>query len=332
MSNRIINSVLLTLLSKNMKGIGSGFVHKHVLKKDLFNENPIEKIELLLKSNNKNFDKALIEEEWNEAISILEYCELNEIEIISIFDSRYPQKLKQLKNCPPVIFTRGNLGVLGKPTVCIIGTRKPNENGTKIAQKVFGHYKEKEWSICNGLADGIDSLSIQDSNGYYSNVIGVLAGGLDFEKSKTLLKNTANNAGKIIESGGLLISEYIPGFKENTFSVIASCKLQAGISDGLMLIESSLNGGSKFTVATFCETTRPIAVINPIETDLNSDSFGANSIIIQDGKKGLSQFTGLNVDKIKTQTISIIRSKNDYSEFDKWLEKPKSNIAPSLFD
>ena len=323
---------ILTLLSPKMKGIGPAFIHKNVVSIDFFEFDPISIIEKLLALNKKVIPRQIIEEAWESSNELFNYCNQRGISIVSFFDSIYPKNLKEIKNSPPIIFTKGNLELLKNKTICIIGTREPNQNGQKISEKVMIHYKEKGWNICNGLAKGIDTSTIQENGNYYKNVIGVLGGGLDFELSKTILKTTAEQAEKVIESGGLLISSYPPGYKENTFSVIDSCDLQADLSDGLILIQSSMKGGSKFTISKFCTLNRPIGVINPVGADKTLNSFSANIALIQNGINGLPEYTGLDKSKIKTLKIVSIESKSDYTILDD-LVSGKSNIGrATLFD
>ncbi len=323
---------ILTLLSPKLKGIGPAFIHKNVVSLDFFEFDQISKIEKLLTLNKKVIPRQIIEEAWESSNELFDYCNQRGISIVSFLDSMYPMNLKEIKNSPPIIFTKGNLELLKNKTICIIGTREPNHNGQKISEKVMIHYKEKGWNICNGLAKGIDTSAIQENGNYYKNVIGVLGGGLDFEISKTLLKTTAEQAKHVLESGGLLISTYPPGYKENSFSVIASCDLQADLSDGLILIQSSMKGGSKFTISKFCILDRPFGVIDPVGSDKTLNSYSANVVLIQNEIYGLTEFTGIDESKIKTQKIVTIKSKSDYTILDD-LIIGKSNFGrATLFD
>ena len=243
-------------------------------------------------------------------------------------DDNYPIKLKGLKDSPAIIYTKGNTDIFSHTTVCVIGTREPNENGIRITRKVSEHYKTLNWNICNGLAQGIDNAAIQINGNYLSNVIGVVAGGLNFNSQKTLLNKTALNANNVLEANGVIISEQPPNFKEDTFSVVKSCRIQSGLSDGLLLIQSSETGGSKFTIKSFCETHRPLAIINPLSEDQDSKSYGANILIREKGNSGLAEITGLKADKILTSEIIIIKSKADYIKFE---DAIRNNVNTKLF-
>lgn len=327
MKNTFNKIGLIALLSPKIKGVANAFIKKNITSDNYFGNNVAEELYDLLKNCGKQFAKELIEEEIIEAEKIVQQCELDNIKIISFLDNNYPAKLKELKDSPAIIYIKGKEDILSRTTVCIIGTREPNENGIRITQKVSEHYKNLNWNICNGLAQGIDSATIQtqDNN---SNIIGVVAGGLNFNSQKTLLAKTALNANKVLEANGVIISEQPPNFKEDKFSVVKSCRLQAGLSDGLLLIQSSETGGSKFTIKSFCETHRPLAIINPLPEDQDSKSYGANILIREKGNNGLAEITGLKTDKILTSEIIIIKSKADYIKFE---DSIKNNVNTKLF-
>ncbi|MDI9312811.1 MAG: DNA-processing protein DprA [Limnohabitans sp.] len=321
-NNKIIGIIALSAL----KGIGPAFVKKVVSNSTFESTILIQEIKEITTANNKPFDDDTIYEAVESAKEIIYNCKEEGISIIELTNSNYPRLLKEIKDPPSVIYCKGNLDLLYNKTVCIIGTREPNDNAVKISERIGLFYSNTSWAICNGLAEGVDNFSIKSNDKIHNKVIGILAGGLNYNTKKTLLKKTAENAEKTIESGGLLISEMPPGKKEDTFTIVKSCKIQAGLSNGLILIQSSLDGGSRFTTKSFCETQRPIAVINPVQADFDLPSYNANKEIILNSKKGLSKFTELKEDKIQTSKIFVIKSKDDYTEFENLMTNRQKNI------
>ncbi len=330
-----INKIIGTIALSELKGIGPAFVKKVVSKNTFEAANTIQIIKEVTAANNKQFDDDTVYEAVEKANDIVFKCREEGITIIEFTSEDYPTLLKEIKDPPSVIYCKGNLDLLYNKTVCIIGTREPNGNAIKISERIGSFYSNSSWVICNGLAEGVDNYSIKSNDKIHSRVIGIMAGGLNYNTKKTLLKKTAENGEKTIESGGLLVSEMPPDKKEDTFTVVKSCRIQAGLSNGLILIQSSLDGGSRFTTKSFCETHRPIAVINPVETDFELPTYNANKEIILNSKKGLSKFTELREDKIQTSKIFIIKSKEDYIEFEKLMINRQNNIEHSkttLFD
>ncbi len=330
-TNQIIGLIALS----GIKGIGPTFIKK-VASADMFSNLSItSEIKNILASSKKETDEEEIYNEVEKAKDILFRCREEGIEIIPIISEDYPEQLKEIKDPPPIIYCKGNLELLYSNSVCIIGTREPNENGIKISERVGHYFSANQWTICNGLAEGVDNYSIKLNDKVHTNVIGILAGGLNYNKKKTLLKKTAENAEQVFQNGGLLISEMQLDKKEDTFSVVKSCRLQAGISNGLLIVQSSLDGGSKFATKAFCELTRPIAIINPIQSDFDLPSYNANKEIVLSKKNGLAKFTDHKTDKIQTSEILIIKSKEDYAEFEKLMKNQTKIIGKqktTLFD
>lgn len=326
-----INKITGIIALSELKGIGPAYVKKVVSNNTFNNTNTFQEIKEIITADNKLFDDDTIYEAIERATDIVFKCKEDGIIIIDFTSEEYPALLKEIKDPPSVIYCKGNLDLLHNKTVCIIGTREPNENAVKISERIGSYYSSTSWAICNGLAEGIDNFSIKFNDKLHNKVIGILAGGLNYNSKKTLLKKTAENAEKTIESGGLLISEIPPDKKEDTFTVVKSCRIQAGLSNGLILIQSSLEGGSRFTTKSFCETRRPIAIVKPVHTDFELPTYSANKEIIINSKKGLSKFTELNEIKIKTSEIFVLKSKDDYSEFEILMNAiPKSIVQTNL--
>lgn len=333
------NQKLGIIALSELKGIGAVFIKK-VLSTNLFeSSNIFQEIKKITKTNKKQFDDEFIYQAIENAKKIILKCKEEDITILELTNDKYPILLKEIKDSPAVLYCKGNIELLNhNKIVCIIGTRDPNKNGIKISERVSSYYSNSNWMICNGLAEGVDNYSIKHSNLIYNKVIGVLAGGLNYKTKNTLLKKTAHNAENVIKNGGVIVSETPPDTKEDSFRVIKSCRIQAGLSHGVILIQSSLEGGSRFTIKSFCETPRPIAIINPIKSDFDLPTYNANKEIIQKSKKGLSHFVALKEDKIQTSKIFILKSKENYKEFESLMDDSKektlrnNNVEQGMLD
>lgn len=301
------NIIALTLI----KGIGAAFMKQNIDLISSYKNN----IEMLSGLSNK-INAIDLAENIIYAEDIIKECKIKNIRILTIVDADYPQKLLEIKDPPSVIYLKGNLSLLSKG-IAIIGTRKSTELGNKIASKL-GNYFSKNWAICNGLVDGIDKSTVLINNEIIPNVIGVISGGLNFEKTSS--KVTKELALKVLENNGLLISEQEPNKKEDQFSGSKASRIQAGLSRGLILIQSSISGGSKYTLKSFSEVKRPIGVI-AFEDNFefqNSDEFSANRLLIAENKKGLLKICDIKkTENLKTSEIIKIAGLNDYTIFEK---------------
>ncbi|MCV6824876.1 MULTISPECIES: DNA-protecting protein DprA [Halocynthiibacter] len=233
------------------------------------------------------------------------------IEAVALGTSRYPASLMELGTPPAVLFCRGNLSLLDTPMLGVIGTRKANPFGETVAGRVGRHFSGKDVHLCNGLADGIDICSVTHDGAFLPGVIGVMACGLDILERNLTSKKIAERARKLLEAGGVLVSEFVPGAVEDQNSVIASCRLQAGLSQVLLLVQSSSDGGSRFTAGHFAKLPRKLAFIVPPEAQSSDAAFGANLLLLK-GKEGLAEFVGLKTLKTLKADLLPMRSKNDY--------------------
>ncbi len=260
-----------------------------------------------------------------DAEKIIEDCKNSNIEIISILSSDYPPKLLEINDPPSVLYIKGNKNLLNN-CIAIIGTRKSTILGNRIAEKL-GSFFSRNFSICNGLVEGIDEHSIHMGESILSNVVGIISGGL-------LYKETCTNGhikviDKVLSSGGLIVSEYAPHVKEDKFSGSKASRIQAGLSSGLILVQSTIDGGSKYTIASFAKLGRNLGIIHfPSSAEYNTDAFSANRLIVEKKIDGIAQMIGAkSISKIKINSITIIESKEDYEIFSKRISQSNPTLS-----
>lgn len=318
---------LIVLALSLLKGVGATFVKKNLATiqgthRYWFDTSADESLTQLIALVGKKYSASEIQEAVSKAEDILAECKAHQIDFISVVDANYPKKLFELKDPPPVLFFLGNFSLLEKNAITIIGTRKPNENGKVIAERIGKYFSSRGWIICNGIADGIDTYSILDrENSCFAKVIGVVGSGLAKSSFRSLPKQSFANIERILTNDGLVISEMPPLKKQDTFSVVKSCRIQGGIGAGLILIQSYIRGGSRFAVKAAVELNRPLGVIYPVKTDINRDDYGGNKKIIEDGVRGLKEFVELKNGKNYNPKIVVLSSKESYSEFESALKE-----------
>jgi predicted Rossmann fold nucleotide-binding protein DprA/Smf involved in DNA uptake len=313
-----MNNTIAILALRNIKGVGSVAIKK-LWQQDVFDgRNYYEIIENASKILKKNISDHEQEVNVEFAKNTIALNAEDDIKLIDLSNDKYPSQLKITKGPPSIIFYKGNIERVRK-TVGIIGTREPNSKSLEIAKRIGQHFTEHGYSICNGLALGIDEACIKNEFSIHSNVVGVVAGGLNYNKTKTLLKSTAQMAEQVLENGGLVMSEYTCNTKEDTFKVVDSCELQAWMSHGLILIQSKASGGSKYTLKAFAELNRPLGIINLPEMEMDP-TFEANTMLLKNTRIALSEITGLKSDKVLIEKCISISQKGDYMVFENALK------------
>lgn len=289
-----------------VKGIGPAFIKKNCHR--LINDSSCDQI--VKESKPEELDNLV--SYAKTADEIMSDCKDNDIKMVSIIDAEYPSQLKEIGDPPSVLFIKGNLSLLNH-VIAIIGTRHSSELGNKIAERV-GSYFADYFSICNGLVEGIDEHSIYVGSKVLSNVVGIISGGLCY--NETCSSHHIQVINDVLEAGGLIISEYYPRQKEDMYSGSKASRIQAGLSHGLILVQSKIDGGSKYTLAKFAKLGRPIGVIHfPSSAEYQSESFGANRLIAEKGKDGLAQMIGLKkTSSINIGPLIVLSNKDDYNK------------------
>lgn len=308
MSDHIILRNVLAL--RSLRGVGPAFFKKHlpIIKEAISCADAYESLATLIKAKPSRDD-------WNGALEdaarTVERCHQLGIRGLSITDPDYPTKALEIAKPSPVLFVRGDTSLLKRKTVGIIGTRQPTRTGMIIASRIGAYFANNHISICNGLADGVDASSIMTGDTCHAGSVGVMGGGLDLLEQRLSSKTVTERAARLLASGGLLVSEALPGTKEDTYSIISSCRVQAALSDAMVLVQSSMTGGSRFAVAAFCGLPRVLAFIDPPEQERKDEAFSANVAMSQDQAQGLIAFA--DVKHVGVTELVSLKSREDYS-------------------
>lgn len=106
-----------------------------------------ENIDIILETNRNNLDKYI------------EYMRNNNIELITIKDNEYPDKLKCLFDPPIVLYIKGNKKILNSKSIAIIGSRNCSMYGKVCAEKFAYDLSKYNITIISGLARGIDGFA-----------------------------------------------------------------------------------------------------------------------------------------------------------------------------
>lgn len=226
----------------------------------------------------KAFDKLYDEdpEEFDRLIIKANYIfdsqeELG-IKTISIQDEDYPMKLKSIGNEAPVlIHLLGNADLLKRDkAVAIIGARAADKQGLDAAYKMGKKYAEEGNIIVSGLALGCDKGGHEGCMAANGETIAIVGSGLDIIHPK----ENADLQKRILESGGLILSEQLIRTKANPSSLVARNRLQAALCDTVILAQCPAQSGSLHTMRFARRYHKmSLAVKYPKRTDVNAGNF-----------------------------------------------------------
>jgi len=169
---------------------------------------------------------------------------MEKIKKITIKDKDYPNLLKKIKNPPQILYYKGKI-LSEENRFAVIGTRKCSIYGKQAVLEIAADLAEEGLVIVSGLAPGIDTFAHKAAVERKKRTIAVLGTGLD-EKS-IYPKENISLARKIVELGGLLISEYPPGTPGSRFTFPQRNRIISGLCLGLLVIEAKEKSGSLIT-------------------------------------------------------------------------------------
>lgn len=182
-----------------------------------------------------------------------------DISIISYVDAQYPELLREISHQPTLLYYRGNRLIKDELALAIVGTRKMSAYGKLVTETLTEPLAKYGLTIVSGLAFGIDAIAHQTTLDVGGRTIAVVGSGL--LDSDIYPKTHLNLAHQIINSGGLLISEYSPGTPALKQHFIARNRIIAGLSVGTLVIECPLRSGALITSKYALEQNRNVYTI-----------------------------------------------------------------------
>lgn len=275
-----------TLIALNMiDGLGSIKINrligkfknpKEIFKSDFNELSDIDGIGDIIATNIKEFD-------FSRATKEIKECKEKNIEILTIYDDKYPVLLKEIYDPPPVLYKYGKDAPSIKYFLGIVGTRIPSDYAEKVVQKFVKEMAGKSEMFCvvSGMARGVDVIAHYESLKKNIFNIAVLGFGLNivypFENhyiAKEIIKN------------GCLLSEFPLGMKGLRQNFPRRNRIISGLSNGVVIVEAGEKSGALITADCALEQGRDVfAVPGSI---FSEKSAGTNNLIKQGAKPVIS--------------------------------------------
>jgi DNA processing protein len=174
----------------------------------------------------------------------------------------YPPALDDCPNPPPILWARGNLALLDKPCVAIVGTRRATAYGERITRDLARTVARAGACVVSGLARGIDAAAHRGALEVDGATIAVLGTGLD-------LAYPRGHAGlqRRIGEQGLLLSERAPTDAAHGGSFPMRNRIIAALTSATIVVEAGVKSGALITAAYALEMGRTVAALpGPIDS------------------------------------------------------------------
>lgn len=187
-------------------------------------------------------------------------------------DERYPPRLKEIDDRPPVLYVRGEITAADEWAVAIVGTRRASVYGRQAAEQFATDLARSHVTVVSGLARGIDALAHRAALEAGGRTIAVLACGLDLvypPEHRRLAEEIARR--------GAVVSDYPLGTQPRSEYFPRRNRILSGMSLGVLVVEGDVDSGALITARRALEQNREVfAVPGPIYSPA---SRGPNKLI-----------------------------------------------------
>lgn len=181
---------------------------------------------------------------WQKGLQLARSLFADDVKLIFRDETVFPEKLRCIPDAPYWIFVQGDLSNLSNKSVAVVGTRQPSDDGIFLSKLVLAALEKLKCVTVSGLALGVDQLAHIGSLRYGLKTIAVLGTGIleNYPKGSEVLRK------KILDSGGSIVSEYLPQQSYSAENFIRRNRLQAALCDLLIPVEWSIKSGTAHTV------------------------------------------------------------------------------------
>lgn len=171
-------------------------------------------------------------------------------------DPRFPKALLVAYKPPKQIWVEGDLSLLERPSVGVIGTRTPTRYGLGATHDAARELAGQGLVIVSGMAPGLDARAHQGAIDAHGATIAVLGCGIDvrYPRPNLVLRDQ-------VRRSGLVITEFAPGAEPFPGNFLRRNRLIAALSQALLVVEGAIKSGTANTVKWMQALGRPVLAV-----------------------------------------------------------------------
>lgn len=176
--------------------------------------------------------------------------------VITRVDAGYPRMLREIVDAPPVLHFRGDLTILSRPMLAVVGSRRASPYAVNAAVHVARSLAEMGFTIVSGLAVGVDTAAHEAALEAGGKTVAVLGNGIDlvYPRSNARLFRR-------IATEGLILTEFPPGAPPLKAHFPIRNRIISGLSHGVVIVEAGPRSGSLITARMALEQNREVFCI-----------------------------------------------------------------------
>jgi DNA processing protein len=193
--------------------------------------------------------------------------------MIAMGDSTYPEILLETTDAPPFVWAIGDISLLARPMVALVGARNASSLGLRTARRLAEGLGTAGYVVVSGLARGIDTASHEAA--LHSGTIAVLAGGVDvvYPPENAVLAQE-------ISERGLRLSEQPMGLQPQARHFPSRNRIVAGLCKAVVVVEAAAKSGSLITARDAADLGRDVLAVPGHPIDARA---GGCNMLIRDG-------------------------------------------------
>ena len=199
-------------------------------------------------------------------------------ELLTYDSPVFPERLREIYDPPPVLWTRGKAELMTRPAIAIVGTRHPSPYGSGVAEMLARDLSARHLLVVSGMARGIDTCAHKGALAARMPTVAVWGTGVDIPYPKENKKL----AEEILAAGGAIISEVPLGTFPAPQNFPRRNRILSGISIGVLVVEAAENSGTRITARCAAEQNRDLFAVPGNVT--NKNSWTPNTLIKQGAK------------------------------------------------
>jgi len=191
-------------------------------------------------------------------------------------EADYPPDLKQISDAPPALWVIGDVAVLRRPMLALVGARNASSLGVRMARRLSLGLGEAGYVVVSGLARGIDTAAHIAS--LPTGTVAVMAGGVDV----LYPSENAALARDIAAGGGACISEQPIGLQPMARHFPTRNRIVSGMAQGVVVVEAAAKSGSLITARNALDQGREVLAVPGHPMDARA---GGCNLLIRDGAR-----------------------------------------------
>jgi DNA processing protein len=179
------------------------------------------------------------------------------VDILTLQDAAYPERLRQIPDPPAALYVKGRLPAVDEcACVAVVGTRHASAYGLRMAADLGSGIAERGGVVVSGMAEGCDGVAMEAALRAGGVVIGVLGTSIDVvypAKNRWLFREVVGR--------GALVSEHGPGVRTFSGDFKARNRIISGLSLGVAVAEAPVKSGTRVTVDRALEQARDVFAV-----------------------------------------------------------------------